>query len=153
MVSGSTLFHASPERIVDVVRLHVVCQRGKHALGEGHNSIGDLVPGFCAELGFEGVQVHLSDKASPLLPPYEGVEQQARRAEVLAFAQRQLYAWDHAETRRFFLAGGGTEAELDRLWGAAGAAAREVAAAVTNGTEHSAGGAVQYLVSARKRAS
>ena len=111
-----------------------------------------MVPGWFAEAGLEGVDVYLSDKASALVPPYAGREQEVRRAEMLEFAERKLYAWDAADTRRYFLAGGGTEAELDRLWAIAGQAARETAAALARGDEHQAGGGVHYLVSGRKRA-
>jgi SAM-dependent methyltransferase len=147
---GSTLFHGDPERVLDVLRLHVISQRGKQNLGEGHNSVGDMLPGWFAEIGLEGVTVHTSDKASPLVPPYAGREQQARRAEAISWAERELYAWDRADTHRYFIAGGGTEGDFDRLWGAAGSAAREVAAALRAGTEHAAGGCVQYLVSGCK---
>jgi len=147
---GSTLFHADPERHLDLVRLHLVCQRGKESLGEGHNSIGDLLPGWFVEVGLCDVSAHLGDKSATLTPPYLGREQEARRDEMLAFADRQLYAWDHDETRRFFLAGGGTPADFTRLWGVAGAAAHEVAAALRAGTEHQAGGSTQYLIAGRK---
>jgi SAM-dependent methyltransferase len=147
---GSTLFHGDPERVLDLVRLHLVSQRGKQSLGEGHNSIGDMLPGWLAELGLEGVTVHVSDKATPLIPPYRGREQEARRDEALSWTERELYAWDRTDTRRFFLAGGGTEPELERLWGVARAASRQIAAALRAGTEHQAGGGMQYLVSGRK---
>ena len=150
MVQGSTLFHADPERQIDLLRLHLIAQRGKEQLGEGHNSIGDLLPGTFAEVGLVDVTVHVSDKASALIPPYPGREQAARRDEAIAFADRGLFAWDRAETRRFFLAGGGSEGDFDRLWGVAGAAARKVAAGLRAGTEHTAGGGMQYLVSGRK---
>jgi len=150
MVLGSTLFHAEPERILDLVRLHVVCQRGKEQLGEGHNSIGNLLPGWFAEAGLEGVATYVGDKASPLVPPYVGPAQEALRDEQVAFAERGLYAWDLRDTRRFFLAGGGSEGDFDRLWSVAGRAAREVAEALRAGKEHTAGGAMQYLVSGRK---
>ncbi len=150
LVLGSTLFHASPEVLVDLVRLHLVSQRGKERLGEGHNSIGNLLPGWFAEAGLEGVSTYLSDKASPLVPPYVGREQAALRDEQVAFAERDFFAWDLPDTRRFFLAGGGSEAELDWLWSIAGRASREVAAALRAGREHTAGGAMTYLVAGRK---
>lgn len=150
MVQGATLFHADPERLLDAVRLHVICQHGKEKLGEGHNSIGDLLPGYFAEVGLADVSVHVSDKASALVPPYRGREQEVRRDEDLAFADKGLYAWTRAETRRYFLAGGGSEADFERLWRVAGAAAKERAAALRAGTEHTAGGGIQYLVAGRK---
>ncbi len=152
MSLGCTLFHADPERQLDVVRLHLVAQRGKEALGEGHNSVGDLLPGMFAEVGLLEVSVYVSDKASALIPPYLGREQQVRRDEMIAMADKEMFAWDRGETRRFFLAGGGSEAEFERLWAVAGAATREAAAALRKGTEHQAGGGLQYLIAGRKPA-
>ena len=150
LVLGSTLFHADAERILGLVRLHLVCQRGKEALGEGHNAIGELLPGFFAEAGLDDVSVYVSDKAGALIPPYQGREQEVRRDAALEWNERGLYAWDARDTRRYFLAGGGSEAELDRLWGLAGAVSRDTAKALRAGTEHQAGGTMQYLVSGRK---
>jgi SAM-dependent methyltransferase len=150
MVRGSTLFSRGPERALDVLRLHFVCQQGKQSLGEGHNSIGDMLPGWFAEVGLTAVAAYVSDKASALFPPYAGKEQQVRRAEALDEAEREVYAWDRRDTRRYFLAGGGTEADFERLWGVAGAVAREAAASLRAQKEHTAGGGVQYLVSGRK---
>lgn len=50
----------------------------------------------------------------------------------------------------YFLVGGGTEAEFERLWGVAGAVAREEAASLRAETERAADGGVHYLVSGRK---
>jgi SAM-dependent methyltransferase len=152
LVLGSTAFRADAERILDVVRLHLVCMRGKEALGEGHNAVGELLPGVFAEAGLTEVTAYVSDKAGALVPPYRSDEQRARRGAALDWAAREVFAWDRAETRRFFLAGGGTEGELDRLWGAAGAIARGTAAALEAGVEHQAGGSMQYLISGRKPA-
>lgn len=149
-VLGSTMFRADPARILDLMHLHLVCQRGKEALGLGNNSIGDMLPGYFAEVGLEAVTVHQSDKAASLVPPYATREEQVRRAEAIDFARREMFAWDRAETRRYFLAGGGSEGDFERLWAAAGRAARETAAALERGEEHQAGGGVQYLVAGRK---
>jgi SAM-dependent methyltransferase len=147
---GSTRFHQDPDRILGLVRFQMICQRGKEALGEGNNSIGDLLPGYFAEVGLTQIQVHLSDKAAALWPPYAGREQQAVREEEIAWAERGFWIWDREETRRFFLAGGGGEGEFDAQWDAAIAASREIAAGLRAGTEHRAGGGMQYLIAGRK---
>lgn len=152
LVFGKTLFRGDPTRLSDLAKLQLVCQHGKAALGLGHNSIGDVLPGTFAEVGLEDISTFVSDKASMLVPPYRSPEQQAVRSEMLEFAAREHFAWDYGETRRYFLAGGGSEAELERLWALAGAAAREVALALERGEEHQAGGGVQYLVAGRKPA-
>jgi SAM-dependent methyltransferase len=149
---GSTAFDRDTESIVDMFRLHLMCQRGKAKLGEGHNSIGDLMPGWFNEVGLNDISVHLSDKASSLIPPYGPREQEVRRAEMIDFANREQYAWDRADTRRFFLAGGGTEVDFDRLWEIVGSAARDTKSALESNTEHQAGGGVHYLVAGRRPA-
>lgn len=150
LVRGSTLFRADPERTLALVRLQLTCQAGKEALGEGHNSVGDLLPGLFAEVGLTDVTAHVSDKAASLIPPYLGREQEVRRDQLLDWIDRGHFAWDLHDTRRFFLAGGGTEEDFQRLWALARAAAQDTAAALRAGTEHMAGGGVHYLVSGRK---
>jgi len=41
----------------------------RQAFGEGHNSIGDLLPGYFSECGLREVTVYQSDQATPLIPP------------------------------------------------------------------------------------
>jgi SAM-dependent methyltransferase len=152
LVRGSTLFRADPERSLSFVRLQLTCQSGKEALGEGHNSVGDLLPGYFAEAGLTEVTAHVSDKAASLIPPYRGREQEVRRDQILDWIARDHLVWDRRDTRRYFLAGGGSEEDFERLWASARAAAQDTAAALRAGTEHMAGGGVHYLVSGRKPA-
>ncbi len=138
--------------LVDTWRFHLVCQRGKQALGLGFNSVGDLVPGMLAALGAQDVRVYIGDRASPLFPPYAGREQAAEVAQFMDFVKREVWAWDHEETLRYFLAGGGAEAEFTTLWDGIGAQERAVADAIRAGTYATAGGCLSYLVSGRKPA-
>lgn len=152
LVLGRTMFHAEPERILELVRFQLLCNRGKENLGEGNNAIGDMLPGTFAEIGLSEIQVYVSDKAGAMYPPYCGREQQALREEAIAFAERGFWIWDEHDTRRFFLAGGGKAAEFDPLWSAAMTSARAIAASLRAGTEHHPGGGVHYLISGRKTA-
>jgi hypothetical protein len=43
--------------------------RGKLAAGQGDHCIGDLLPGYFAQLGLRDIGVHLSDKAQTVFPP------------------------------------------------------------------------------------
>lgn len=49
--------------------------RGKQALEEGYDSVGDLVPGLMAAAGLMGIEVFQSDRAAPYIPPYDSDEQ------------------------------------------------------------------------------
>jgi SAM-dependent methyltransferase len=62
LILDSLNFHAPVDDIVNCVRLQLVCERGKAAMGEGNNSIGDLVPGLVAERGLVDVRVYLNDR-------------------------------------------------------------------------------------------
>ncbi len=149
---GTTMFHRPIEEIVEIVRTYLICTRGKEALGEGNDSIGELVPGYAAELGLTGIEVHQNDRPSPLFPPYEGRAQEVLRAQVLAWDERDFWLWGHDETRRFFLAGGGREEDFPRVWAAGLASSHDIAAALREGREHQAGGTMGYLISGRKAA-
>jgi hypothetical protein len=120
------------------------------ALGEGSNSIGDLVPGLFAERGLADVRVYLSDKASPMLPPYASPEQRAIRDEIAGFRERDFWIWSLQDTHRYFMAGGGQESEFEGLWAIATGDGARIEKALGNSTYSSAGGGVSYLVAGRK---
>jgi SAM-dependent methyltransferase len=142
----------SPDAIASLLRFQLVCERGKAALGEGDNSEGERVPRLFAELGLERVEVHLNDKANLLLPPYDTAEQRAFADEITSFAERDVGLWSRAETRRYFLAGGGDEASFERSWADAIDLVRRQAAAIRDGTYATPGGGVMYLVAGGKPA-
>lgn len=153
LVLGRTRFHAPADEVLALARLQLLCERGKEALGEGNNSIGELVPGMFVRLGLRDVQVYQSDQASPFLPPYETPATRAQRAELLEQAEREdFWSWSLDDTRRFFLAGGGTEAEFTQLWALARRVLVEQAAAVRAGLEERVGNGPHFLISGRKPA-
>src|SRR6516164_6699938 len=67
---GGLILAAEPNNVARA-RLQLICERGKAALGEGNNSIGDLVPSLFAERALVDVRVYVNDKAEILLPPYD----------------------------------------------------------------------------------
>lgn len=150
LVLGSTQWNAPIDGILDVLRLYLTGTRGKEILGEGHDSIGEMIPGFAAEIGLMDIQVSMSDRPAPLFPPYAGPAQEVLKKQMLDWDEQGFVLWGRDQTRRYFLAGGGTEGELDRLWSVAVASSRKIAESLRKGTEHFAGGCTQYLVSGRK---
>jgi SAM-dependent methyltransferase len=150
VILGCTRFREDPEITLAVVRLQLICERGKEALGEGHNSIGDLLPGYFNELGLREITVYQSDHASPMFPPYDDPAQIANRNELVDLSNRDFYIWDRPEAERYFRAGGGSPREFDHLWTTAVNAWKRVADALRQGKEHQAGGSVFYLISGRK---
>jgi ubiquinone/menaquinone biosynthesis C-methylase UbiE len=141
---------ATIDQLVGLVRFGLTCERGKKALGEGDSSVGDLVPGLLAQEGAVAVEVFLSDKPSVLVPPYESEDQQALSSHYLEEAARGGFGWSREEARRYFVAGGGAESEFEREWECRTSESAEAAEAVADGTFHTAGGSLMYLVSGRR---
>jgi SAM-dependent methyltransferase len=150
LVRDSVTFDDPVETIITRSRFQLVCERGKAALGEGNNSIGDLIPGLFAQRGLRDIRVYLNDKTSEILPPYERPEEQAALAESKEFAGRDFWIWSRADTRRYFAAGGGDGTEFDGLWGMVTGRTEETDRAVAEGRYAHSGAALSYIVAGTK---
>lgn len=138
------------EDIVATVRFQLICERGKAVLGEGNNSIGDLIPGFFAARGLVDVRVYLNDKTNALIPPYDSVEQRSMLDERSDMSDREFWRWSRKDTRRFFMAGGGRDGEFDDLWALVTGNSGQFAKAIADRTYSGSGAAIQYIVAGRK---
>jgi SAM-dependent methyltransferase len=145
-------FHAPIEEIIARARLQLTCERGKAALGEGANSIGDLVPGLFAARGLVDIRVWLNDKTNAFLPPYDSPEQRAALEEREDQSDRDFWIWSREDTHRYFLAGGGLASEFAALWSIANGDVAQFDKAVANRSYAAAGGGITYLVAGRKPA-
>jgi SAM-dependent methyltransferase len=138
------------EDLVALVRFQLVCERGKQALGEGNNSVGEAIPSLFHAVGLQDIQICLNDKAAPLIPPYASPEERAGVEELRAFGARDFWIWSRDDTRRYFLAGGGEGAAFEAMWSLALEQQRRTAKAVDRDTFAAAGGSVLYLAAGRK---
>jgi SAM-dependent methyltransferase len=144
----------SPDALAERVRFAVTCERGKAALGEGDNSIGDRVPGLFARAGLQDVRTWLADRTWPLVPPYATPDEQAVRDLLLTEAQRGTWGgWSRAEAARLHAAGGGEPAAFAAAWERRRAEVTAVARALEAGTLETAGASVHYLVAGRRSTS
>jgi SAM-dependent methyltransferase len=150
LIDSSVTAGSSVDERIDLVRFYLTCERGKVALGEGDNSVGDLVAGFLADAGLEDVQSYQSDKVTLMLPPYEGEEAQAYKQSLAEEAGRGAFGWTRAEALRYYEAGGGDPAEFDAAWERRVAESRAQHAAVETGDFRSGGGDLLYLVAGRR---
>jgi SAM-dependent methyltransferase len=150
LILDSLSFHDSVDDIVARARLQLICERGKAALGEGTNSIGDILPGLFAERGLINGCVYLNDKANVLLPPYDSAEQRAVLEERADLNHRDFWIWSRKDTQRYFLAGGGRDDEFDALWSLAIGGGDAFDKAVADRTYVGAGAGIGYLVAGRK---
>ena len=144
LVVGSSIGLADP---LDVLQFVLACERGKIALGEGDNSVGDLVPGYFAQAGLTDIETFMADKPATMVPPYASADEQANAQQMLADGLDTLWGWTREQAQRYFESGGGMD--FDAVWDRRRAEARAAAAAVEAGTFHSAGGTLLYLVAGR----
>jgi SAM-dependent methyltransferase len=144
---------ASIEDTAELVRLQLTCERGKVALGEGDNSLGDRVPGLFVALGLTEVEAYCNDKATAIFAPYAAGKQRAFTEDARNRAARRLWNWSEAETRGFFLAGGGAEADFTGHFERGLAAREKIVRGLDDRTYRGVLGGALYLVSGRKRPS
>jgi SAM-dependent methyltransferase len=135
--------------IVELVRFQLTCERGKIALGEGDNSLGDRVPGLFVEHGLVDVEVYVNDKATAIFPPYTRADQRAYTEDARDRAAAGIWNWNDTEARRLFLAGGGAEAQFEAHFARALESRRRIVRGLEDGTYHGVIGGPFYLVSGR----
>lgn len=149
-VGTSLTERLSVDEVVDRMRFDLMVERGKQALGLGFNSVGDLIPGYMAEVGAENIRVYLSDKAVSFISPYASKDQQVNIQQMKDWAKREFIGWDRDEVFGYFVAGGGQKEEFDRYHKLLLRDAEATIQAVGDGTYHSAGGGLTYLIAAQK---
>lgn len=150
LVRDSETFSAGIDAHLSAVRLQALCERGKAALGLGNNSVGDLLPGFLHETGLRDLRVHLSDKATAVVPHQVTPGQAAVLAETEDWLARDFWIWEKSETRSYFLAGGGKAADFAGLWANAMDLRRRSFRAAKESRLAGIEAGFQYLISARK---
>ncbi len=149
-IGSSLTEQLSIDAVMDRLRFGLLIERGKQALGLGFNSVGDLIPGYVAQLGGENIRVYLSDKAVPFFPPYSSKEQRINIEQIRDWAKRKFIGWDRDEVLSYFIAGGGQKKEFDRYYDQMLKDGEEAIQAMDKGTYHTGGGALTYLIAAQK---
>ena len=151
LVADSTTGSQPTDERVERVAFTLICERGKAALGEGDNSVGDLLPGYFAQAELVDIQTFLNDKTFALVPPYAPPEQQALRTAMLEDAKSDRWGGRSAtDAKRYYLAGGGVKDEFEPRWQRRLSEDREAARQLTANQLHTAGGGLQYVVSGRR---
>mgnify|MGYP000091054615 CR=1 FL=1 len=108
----------TPDERLELHRLHTVCLAGKRALGEGDGTIGSRLPALLHQCNTRDVRVVASDKCAWLYPPYDDPHQAVDLKTQLEFATMDMWmpTGTREDSRRHFLAGGGSEAAFERCW-------------------------------------
>ncbi|OJV96815.1 MAG: hypothetical protein BGO43_00830 [Gammaproteobacteria bacterium 39-13] len=136
--------------LMEHIRFHITCERGKKALGLGYNSVGDVLPCAFSKQGLDNIQVYLSDKTSLMIPPYQTDEQKILLKQIQDWENQEILVWPREETKRYYLAGGGSESEFERIWKNLIKDTKESIQAIKNDKLSSTNATVMYLISGRK---
>lgn len=150
LVRTSVSAQSDPDALASAIHFYATCEAGKAKLGEGDNSVGDLLPVYFAEVGLTVGACYLSDKTSPLWPPYSSPEQAALVKAFETAAADQRCPWSSEETRRYFLAGGGDPETFSAAWSVRLREMQADLAAIHAGSLWTAGGQMMYLVAGKK---
>ncbi len=124
--------------------------RGRLAAGQGNHSVGDLLPGYFAELGLGDIAVHQNDRPAPLYPPYAGRDQKALVEQERQWKDSATGPWNKENLRQLFLRGGGDETAFENTFADIVEKYHFEQRAIDDGNFHAGGGNINYLVSARK---
>ena len=125
--------------------------RGKKLAGAGDNTIGDALPGMFGKLGLTDISVTLSDKTSPLIPPYNTHEQRVLIKQAKEWKKKRTGMWDSKALIKYAQAGGAGKELLEEGMRLVFEMMNKELAAIHKKTFHTAGGGMHYLVSGRKR--
>jgi ubiquinone/menaquinone biosynthesis C-methylase UbiE len=124
--------------------------RGKKMTGAGDNTIGDLLPGMFGKLGLTDISVSLSDRAAPLIPPYDTHEQRVMIKQAAKWTKPKGGFFDSKELLKYAQAGGAGIKLLKNGVRLISELMKEELAAIKDKKFHTAGGGLHYLVSGRK---
>jgi len=138
------------EAIVRQFEFWLRCHRGRIAAGRGDHSIGDLLPGYFAQLGLVEIDVHLSDRPAAMFPHYNTPAQKALLDEEQKWKDSPAGPWDPEDLRRLLLLGGGSEEFFTKAIAEMRERFNRQQHALANGSFHAGYGSVSYLVSGRK---
>jgi len=136
------------DEVLDHVKYALLFEKGKKKLGLGDNSLGDLVPGFLVQAGFNQVEVRLSDKAIAMYPPYTTDEQIATMRQ---WQNGNTWSNEEFSDYDYFRAMGQENLEFFENYKRKYAHLGErMLRNIDANKYHSAGGAMMYVISATK---
>ena len=150
LIKTSVTKNDSVEETLEHIKYRLIIEKGKKELGQGDNSLGDLLPGMFAFQDFENIEVRLSDKSIAMYPPYDNEEQLATLKQWMKGS-----SWK-SKTQKdidYFSAAGEQYMSFYFEYQEKYARREEhIMGALQREQYHAAGGSLMYLVSGTKKA-
>ena len=104
------------DQLLEMIEVRLRCEQGKKQLGQGFNSLGDVLPDLFLQAGLTDVRVWQSDKALSLIPPYDTREKRVRAAQLVDWLENDQGGLGYDENLRYYRAGGGKKGTFDTYW-------------------------------------
>lgn len=136
--------------VLEMIEVRLRCERGKKKLGQGFNSLGDVLPDLFTQAGLSDVQVWQSDKALSLIPPYDTREKRVRAAQLVDWLENDEGGLGYDENLRYYRAGGGKKTAFDTYWHRVSRYKMSMLEMLKEQKFISAGGQMMYLVAGRQ---
>jgi SAM-dependent methyltransferase len=137
------------DTLAEIVRFELICHRGRIAAGEGDHSIGERVPELMEQTGLVDINVHINDRAVPVLGDRSAQATSLLEKETQLFDNR-LWIWNRDVARQMYLRGGGNPTRFEELYRLFNRRTEAFVEAVRSGTYRRSGAQLQYLVLGRK---
>lgn len=137
------------DHLLDLIEVRLRCERGKKRLGEGYNSLGDVLPELFVKAGLKDIQVWMSDKALSLIPPYDSREKRVRMAQMIEWIQNGNGGIGYEQNLRYYKAGGGKKVDFDQYWQRISQGQSAMLEELMAQDYITAGGSVMYVVAGR----
>lgn len=153
LVRNSLMHDESIEETLERVKYHLIYEKGKKILGEGYNSVGDLLPGFFAEVGLDDIKVYLSDKASPMFHPYDTDEEIAILKTLNQWIENNEGELDYQQALKYFMEVDNSQSNIDffnREYEKNKSHLKAQVSAIRNNSFNVGGAYVMYVVSGIK---
>ncbi|MEQ9438763.1 MAG: class I SAM-dependent methyltransferase [Cyclobacteriaceae bacterium] len=135
--------------MLEMMEVRLRCEQGKRILGEGFNSLGDVIPDLFKQAGLTDIQVWMSDKTLPLIPPYDSREERVRAAQLVDWLENEEGGLGYKQNLRYFRAGGGKKHVFEKYWQRALAYKTKLLSMLKEQKYLSSGGQVMYIIAGR----
>ncbi|WP_242927001.1 class I SAM-dependent methyltransferase [Pontibacter vulgaris] len=138
------------ESTLEVLEVKLRIEKGKKRLGEGFNSLGDVIPDLFLKAGLRDTKVWISDKALSIIPPYDSAETMLRVEQMISWIESEAMGYHYQDNLNYFMAGGGTKEKFDDYWQKLIYNKFNLKQKLQKGEYISAGGSLIYIVAGRK---
>ena len=138
------------ESTLEVLEVKLRIEKGKKRLGEGFNSLGDVIPDLYVKAGLLDTKVWISDKALSIIPPYDSAEKMLRVEQMINWIESEAMGYQYEDNLNYFMAGGGDKDKFDAYWQKLLFNKFNLKQRLLKGEYISAGGSLIYIVAGRK---